>query len=179
MSFLNTGWTYDNSSGGALSYGEMLEITAGQARIYVKSPEGTVYKVIGTGIGGGIGMSWFPGSISGSVTDMPSSGTDIYGFGSGSLSVSDFKSFMVIYSAAAFWGAGATGSVAFFISLSTWQQIKLAAVAMSPLGILGVLTELTLAFKATCMFAGMELITNAGVEATGTAYWITSADPCN
>jgi hypothetical protein len=177
MSFFKTDWTYDNGSGGAASYGDGVEITVGQARIYVKSPDGTVFKIIGTGFGGGFGKSWFPASVAGSSTDLPSDGTNIYAVTDSHLTIDDFGSFMVIYSAAAFWGAGATGNLAFFISLSTWQKIKLAAVAMSPAGILGVLAELTMAFKATCLFYGMELTTNAGVEATGTAYWISSADP--
>jgi len=180
MAILNdTGWSYDNSSGLAATYGEAVEITAGQARIYIKSPEGNTYKVIGTGFGGGIGLSLLPASITASATSLVSTGTSIYGFGCSSLDLSDFGSFMVIYSASAVYTiGGGTGSVAFFVHLNTWQKIKLAAVALSPMGIAGVLADLTGAFKAVCLFMGTEYTTpNAGIDTTGTAYWITSTEP--
>jgi hypothetical protein len=179
MSILNdTGWSYDNSSGVAATYGECVEVTAGQARIYIKSPEGDTYKVIGTGFGGGIGLSLLPGSITASATSLVSTGTSIYGFGCSSLDISDFGSFMVLYNASAVYTiGGGTGTVAFFVHLDTWQKIKLAGVAMSPLGITGILAELTSSFKAVCLFMGTEYSTpNAGVDATGTAYWITSTE---
>lgn len=177
--FPNTGWSYDTSSGASATGGELLEITAGQARIYIKDPNGNSFKVIGTGIGMGIGISALPASLSVSTTDMVSAGTNIYGLVDSHLDIDDFKSFMVIYNAnlVALDGCG-TGSLAFFVHLSAWQKVQLAAVALSPMGIIGILASLTGAFKSVCLIASAELSTpNAGADATGTAYWITSADP--
>ena len=179
MAILNdTGWSYDNSAGLAATYGDGVEVTAGQARIYIKSPDGNTYKVIGTGLGVGLGLSALPGSITACDTSLLSTGTGIYGFGCNHLDLDDFGSFMVIYSASAVYTiGGGAGSVAFFVHLSAWQKVKLAAVAMSPLGLIGVLAELTSSFKAVCLFMGTEYSTpNVGADATGTAYWITSTD---
>ncbi|MDP4130501.1 MAG: hypothetical protein Q8918_12000 [Bacteroidota bacterium] len=175
----DTGWSYNNSSGLAATYGEDWEVTAGQARIYVNAPDGTVYKVIGTGLGMGIGISAIPGSITSSSTSLCSTGSSIYGLGCSTLDIDDFGSFMVIYNAGAvFTIGGAAGSVAFFVHLNTLQKISLAAVTMSPMGIAGILATLTGAFKALCFFGGTEYSSpNIGADATGTAYWISSADP--
>ena len=60
--FNDTGWSYNNSAGVAVTAGEAWEITAGQARIYVNAPDGSIFKVIGTGLGMGIGLSALPAS---------------------------------------------------------------------------------------------------------------------
>ncbi|HEY2649466.1 MAG TPA: hypothetical protein VGI38_09725 [Puia sp.] len=178
MSLLNdSGWSYDNSSGVAATYGEIVEVTAGHACIYIRSPQGDTYKVSGTGFGGGFGLSLLPGSITASATSLVSTGTSIYSFGD-SLDISDFGSFMVLYNASAVGTiGGGTGTVAFFVHLNAWQKIKLAGVALSPLGIIGVLADLTSSFKAVCLFMGTEYTTpNLGLDATGTAYWISGTE---
>ena len=176
--FPDTGWTYNTSSGAAVTGGPSWEVTAGQARVYVNDPSGSTFKVIGTGIGVGIGVSAIPASITVSTTDFVSTGSSIYGVGNSHLDIDDFQSLMVIYNASAVALDGvATGSVVFFVHLNAYQKINVAAALLTG-SILGVLAALTSSFKAVCFVASAELSTpNLGADATGTAYWITSADP--
>ncbi|HEX4852073.1 MAG TPA: hypothetical protein VFV08_14760 [Puia sp.] len=182
--FSNTGWSYKTSSGVSATGGEILEITAGQARLYMSDPDGNVFKVIGTGIGFGVGISALPASVAGSITDMPSTGTDVYGLLTNQLDINDFSSFMVIYSANAVVSSGlplapaGSGCMGLFVHLDAIQKASLALAVLSPTGLIGVLASLTSAFKAVCFFAGVQVSTaQLGVDATGTAYWISSADP--
>lgn len=176
--FPDTGWSYNTSSGAAVSGGPSWEVTAGQARVYINDPSGSTFKVIGTGIGVGIGASAIPASATVSTTDFVSAGSHIYGVGNSHLDLDDFQSLMVIYNAnlVALDGC-ATGSVVFFVHLSTLQKINVAAAFLTG-SVLGVLAVLTSSFKAVCFVASAELSTpNLGADATGTAYWISSADP--
>jgi hypothetical protein len=150
----------------------------------MSAPDGTVYKVIGTGLGFGIGLSVVPVSLTASTVDMPSLGSDVYGLLNSQLDINDFSSFMVIYAGNAVVSSGlpitgaASGCMALFVHLTIAQKISLAAAALSPMGLVGILASLTGSFKAVCFFAGIQLETgNLGVDATGTAYWISSADP--
>jgi hypothetical protein len=175
--FNNTGWSYDTGSGiaGTVS-AEGYEITAGEARIHVNAPDGSRYRIIGSGFG--FGLSNLPANLSGSDADMLSAGTSIYGFNSPSLEIEDFSSFMVLYSLnGTYQMSGISGSLAFFVHPTAWEKVKLAAMATSPLGLVGVIAELTSSFKAVCSFAGMQVSTPiVGADLTGTAYWITSTN---
>jgi hypothetical protein len=175
--FPDTGWSYNTSSGAAVTGGPSWEVTAGQARVYINDPSGATFKVIGTGMGIGIGVSAIPASATVSTTDFVSAGTNIYGVGNSHLDLDDFKSLMVIYNGnAVALDGSATGSVVFFVHLTTLQKINVAAAALTG-SIIGVLAVLTASFKAVCFVASAELSTpNLGVDATGTAYWISSAD---
>ena len=122
----DSGWSYQNSSGVAGCAGEIFEVTAGQARIYVKSPDGTVYKVIGTGIGGGVGISFLPAGLTVSDTSLISTGSDIYGLGNGQLSIDDLGCIMLIYSVSAtLLIGGVSGSLCVFLNPTTYQKIML------------------------------------------------------
>jgi hypothetical protein len=183
--FDNTGWTFQSSSGGAATGGDVWEVTAGQARLYISGPDNTVYKVIGTGLGIGIGISAVPASVTGSTADMPTLASSVvYGLLNSQLDINDFSSLMVIYSANAVVSLGTpiapdiSASMALFIHLTAIQKINLAAAVLTPTGPLGVLASLSSAFKAVCFFVGPQVSTgNVGADATGTAYWISSADP--
>jgi len=176
--FPDTGWSYNTSSGAAATAGPSWEVTAGQARVYINDPSGSTFKVIGTGIGVGIGASAIPASITVSTTDFVSGGSAIYGVGNSHLDLDDFQSLMVIYNASAVALDGAvTGSVVFFVHLTVLQKINVAAALLTG-SVLNVLAVLTSCFKAVCFVAAAELSTpNLGADATGTAYWISSADP--
>jgi len=175
--FTDTGWSYDTSSGAAATYGECAEVTAGQARIYIKSPDGATYKVIGTGLGMGIGISALPATLTVSTVDYVSAGSSIYGCNCSQLDINDFLSFMVIYNASAIaLNGSANGSVVFFVHLDAYQKISLAAAIATGMPLF-ILASLTSSFKAVCFIAAAELSTpNLGADATGTAYWISSAD---
>jgi hypothetical protein len=177
--FSDTGWTYDTSSGAAATYGEDVEFTMGQVRFYVKSPDNTVYKVIGTGVGGGFGASVVPFSVTISDIQNASAGTALYGApGVSQIGLDDLSSLMVIYSLNGIVGCyGGAGCIGLFVHLSVFEKIKVGA-ALSTGNISLAMTFITAAFKSVCFFAGQETASlNLGADITGTLYWISSSDP--
>ncbi len=173
----DTGWSYVSSAAGGVSGGEVWEVTAGQARIIVSDPDGNNYKIIGTGLGIGVGISLLPVSFTYSGFDFLSAGSDIYGF-SPTITIDDLSCLMVIYAASGLVGTlGGSGSLAAFVNPSTYQKIALAAAVLNPAVAGTLIPSLTTSVKAVCCFAGFEFsLPQLGADATGTAYYISSAD---
>ncbi len=174
----DTGWSYENSSGIAAAGGEVVEVTAGQARVYVKSPDGTIYKIIGTGLGGGVGLSFLPVGLTASDISLLSTGSNIYGLGNSELTVDDLGCIMVIYSVSAtILVGGVSGSLCTFINPTTYQKIMLGlGLSVFQLQLIPA-TALT-STKGVCVFCGTEYaLSLAGADVLCTVYWVSSVDP--
>ncbi|HVM86760.1 MAG TPA: hypothetical protein VMT76_01140 [Puia sp.] len=170
--FNNSGWSYDTSSGVGLTIGELAEVTVQHARIYVKAPTGETRKIIAQGVGGGVGASVLPASVTGSTTDFVSAGSSIFSLYNETITIADLSDMLLIYSGNLTWLDGvATGSFIIFMHSSIWQF------AYAAIPLVGPSIAASKVIKAVCFVGSAELSTpNAGVDATGTFYSVLSAD---
>ncbi|MBS1948743.1 MAG: hypothetical protein JST47_13350 [Bacteroidetes bacterium] len=171
--FNNSGWSYSTSSGVGLTIGELAEVTVQHARIYVTSPNGDTRKIIAQGVGGGVGASILPASITGSTTDFVSAGTNIYSVFNQTISIADLSDMLLIYSGNLTWltGDGSGSLVLFLHNTSIWQF----AYGLIPIAGPAIMASQVL--KAFCLVAAAQMSTpNLGADATGTFYSVLSAD---
>jgi hypothetical protein len=170
--FNASGWSYATSSGIGITAGEEAEITIQQTRLYLTSPNGDTYKVIATGAGGGIGASAIPASITGSTTDFVSAGTNVYSLYNETITIDDLSGMLVIYSGNLTWLTGeASGSLVIFCHGGA-GQFALAAIPL-----VGPMVAFAKVVKGFCLIGSGQLSTpNLGADATGTFYWVSSAD---
>ncbi len=172
MSFSNSGWSYSTSSGVGGTLGELAEVTIQHTRLYINSPNGDTYKIIAQGVGGGVGASVLPASITGSTTDFVSAGSNIYTLLNDNLTLADMSDSLLIYSGNLTWLDGtASGSMVLFLRFPLW---KIAAGLILSSELVSALAE---TIRGVCFIASAQLSTpNAGLDATGTFYAVYSAD---
>lgn len=170
--FNASGWSYSTSSGAGVTVGELVEVTVQHARIYVNSPNGETRKIIAQGVGGGLGASVLPASITGSVTDFVSAGTKIYTTVGENITLADLSDKLLIYSGNLTWLNGnGSGSLILFL------HAPLSHFAYLAIPIAGPMIAASQVIKAFCLVAAAQMSTpNAGVDATGTFYTVLSAD---
>jgi hypothetical protein len=170
--FNNTGWSYQTSSGAGLTVGELAEVTVQHTRLYISSPSGDQYKIIAQGVGGGVGASIIPGSITGSTVDFVSAGTNIYSLYNEPIGLADLSDLLVIYSGnAVFLTGSGSGSVVLFL------HANLAKFGWLLVPIAGPMIAASQTVKAFCFVAAAQLSTpNLGVDGLGTFYSVLSAN---
>jgi hypothetical protein len=170
--FNASGWSYSTSSGVGATVGELAEVTIQHTRLYVNTPNGDTRKIIAQGVGGGLGASLLPASVTGSVTDFVSAGTNIYTTIGSNITLADLSDTLLIYSGNLTWLSGnASGSLILFVHAPLYQFAYLAIPFAGPL------LAASNVIKAFCLVAAAQMSTpNAGVDATGTLYSVLSAD---
>jgi hypothetical protein len=169
--FNNTGWSYQTSSGAGLTVGELAEVTIQHTRLYISSPGGDQYKIIAQGVGGGVGASIIPGSITGSTVDFVSAGTNIYSLYNEPIGLADLSDLLVIYSGnAVFMNGSGSGCVVLFL------HANLAKFGWLLVPIAGPMIAASQTVKAFCLVAAAQLSTpNLGIDGLGTFYSVISA----
>ena len=170
--FNNSGWSYGTSAGGGVTVGEAIEATAQYTRLYINSPNGESFLIQAGGLGGGVGLSFLPASITGSLTDFQSAGSSIYTNVNDAITLSDLSCLLMIYSGNLTWLIGdGYGSLILFINASPSQFLY----GLIPVA--GPLLMASRVVKGYCLVSGAQLSTpNAGIDATGTIYKVSSVE---
>ena len=177
---MQTGWSYDTSSGATVSAGELLVISGGRANMYVKSPDNKRYMVTAYGGGGGVGASLpvpVPAAFSFSLADFPSVGTSIYGLNRNTFDIHDFgHGFFTDTLDGSIIMGGSGGMVLFtkskmgFLKMLAKLLEANLSVVPNPFLLPGLYRSVVAETNGICLTAGITMGSSVGIGVMG-QYW--------